>query len=72
MHDTGNAKAPICYAPIGTIHTPFMDIAGMPIQPAGARGTKGTVEIFPQYREGLCDLSSSSLPTSRWPGPPTP
>ncbi len=56
MHATGNSNTPFCYAPIGTIHTPFLDIAGMPIQPAGARGTKGTVEIFPRYREGLRDL----------------
>lgn len=56
MHDTGDSPSTFTYTPIGTIHTPFFDIAGMPIQPAGARGTKGTVEIFPRYREGLRDL----------------
>ena len=56
MHDTGNGNASFCYTPIGTIHTPFLDIAGMPIQPAGARGTKGTVEVFSRYRAGLRDL----------------
>ena len=50
------SPARFCYDPIGTIHTPFQDIAGMPIQPAGARGTRGTVEIFPQFRDGLNDL----------------
>ncbi|MGB7788883.1 tRNA (N6-threonylcarbamoyladenosine(37)-N6)-methyltransferase TrmO [Methanoregula sp.] len=42
--------------PIGTIHTPFHDIAGMPIQPNGARGTRGTIAIGEGYREGLRDL----------------
>lgn len=56
MHDTGDSHTTFTYTSIGAIHTPFYDIAGMPIQPAGARGTKGTVEIFPWYREGLRDL----------------
>ena len=46
----------ITLVPIGTIHTPFHDIAGMPIQPNGARGTKGTIRIAEAYREGLRDL----------------
>jgi len=32
------------YTPIGTIRSPFTDIAGMPIQPVGARGVRGTIE----------------------------
>lgn len=44
------------YAPVGVIHTPYHDIAGMPIQPNGARGTRGTVEILAPFREGLRDL----------------
>ena len=28
---------------IGTIHTEFKEIEGMPIQPTGAKGIKGTV-----------------------------
>jgi len=28
----------------------------MPIQPSGAVGTKGTVEIKPEYKEGLDDV----------------
>ncbi|RPJ12581.1 MAG: tRNA (N6-threonylcarbamoyladenosine(37)-N6)-methyltransferase TrmO [Deltaproteobacteria bacterium] len=46
--------------PIGTIHTPFTDPAGMPIQPAGAGGVKGTIEIFEKYRAGLKDLDGFS------------
>ena len=30
---------------IGTIHTEFSEIEGMPIQPTGAKGIKGTLEI---------------------------
>lgn len=46
----------LTFNPVGTIRTPFHDIAGMPIQPTGARGTKGTIEIGEAYREGLRDL----------------
>ncbi len=45
---------------IGTIHTPFSDLAGMPIQPAGAAGVIGTVEVFEEYQEGLQDLDGFS------------
>ena len=44
------------YRPIGTIHSPFHDIAGMAIQPNGARGTRGTIRIHAPFREGLRDL----------------
>jgi tRNA-Thr(GGU) m(6)t(6)A37 methyltransferase TsaA len=37
-----------------------MDIKGMPIQPAGAKGIAGTIEIDPRYREGLADLDGFS------------
>jgi tRNA-Thr(GGU) m(6)t(6)A37 methyltransferase TsaA len=46
--------------PIGIIHTPFTDLAGMPIQPAGAAGVKGEVEVFEEYRAGLKDLDGFS------------
>jgi len=48
------------YRPIGVIHSPFAELEGMPIQPAGASGTQGTVELFPDYREGLRDLEGFS------------
>ena len=38
---------------IGTIHTPFHTLEGMPIQPTAAVGVQGTVEVFPEYGEGL-------------------
>ena len=50
----------ICYRPIGTIHSPFHEIEGMPIQPAGAAGVRGWIEVLPEYVEGLKDLAGFS------------
>lgn len=46
--------------PIGIIHSPFMELEGMPIQPAGAVGVKGTVEVFEDFHPGLKDLDGFS------------
>jgi tRNA-Thr(GGU) m(6)t(6)A37 methyltransferase TsaA len=48
------------YRSIGTIHTPFKKIEGMPIQPSGAAGIRGTVAVYPEYAEGLEDLEGFS------------
>ena len=48
------------FQPIGVIHTPFAKPDGMPIQPAGGAGVKGTVEVFAEYRSGLKDLDGFS------------
>ena len=48
------------YHPIGIIHSPFTELSGMPIQPAGAAGVEGTVEVFPKYNDGLKDLEGFS------------
>ncbi|MBM3320090.1 MAG: tRNA (N6-threonylcarbamoyladenosine(37)-N6)-methyltransferase TrmO [Candidatus Eisenbacteria bacterium] len=45
---------------IGVIRTPFTKLEGMPIQPTGAAGVRGTVEIFPDFAEGLKDLDGFS------------
>jgi len=50
----------IKYKPIGVIHSPFKEPKGTPIQPAGAKNIDGTVEIFPEYAEGLKDLEGFS------------
>jgi len=42
---------------IGTIHSPFQDASGVPIQPAFASDAEGTVEVFPEYEEALADLA---------------
>jgi tRNA-Thr(GGU) m(6)t(6)A37 methyltransferase TsaA len=50
----------IIYRPIGVIHTPFKEIGGMPIQPSGAAGVRGTIELSPEFVEGLADLDGFS------------
>ncbi len=50
----------ITYEPIGTIHSPFTRIEDMPIQPAGALGVRGTVEVFAEFAQGLQDLDGFS------------
>jgi tRNA-Thr(GGU) m(6)t(6)A37 methyltransferase TsaA len=50
----------IKYKPIGVVHSPFKEPKGTPIQPAGAKGINGTVEIFPAYAEGLKDIEGFS------------
>jgi tRNA-Thr(GGU) m(6)t(6)A37 methyltransferase TsaA len=59
MHK-GESVNEIEYKPIGIIHSPFKEPKGTPIQPAGAKGTNGTVEIFPEYAEGLKDIEGFS------------
>ncbi len=41
---------------IGTIHSPFREAAGTPIQSALAQGVEGSVEVFPEFVPGLKDL----------------
>ena len=50
----------IKYKPIGIIHSPFKEPKGTPIQPAGAKGICGTVEVFPEYTKGLKDIEGFS------------
>ena len=50
----------IKYKPIGVIHSPFKEPKGTPIQPAGAKGVRGTVEVFPEYAKGLRDVDGFS------------
>jgi len=50
----------VTFQPIGTVHSPFKGIQGMPIQPTGATGIRGTVEIEPDFSEGLKDLEGFS------------
>lgn len=55
-----NAAPSILYHPIGVLHTPFNEPAGMPIQPSGARGVCGTAELYPEFVAGLRDLAGFS------------
>lgn len=50
----------ISYTPIGYFKTPFHALEDMPIQPTGAQGVEGTIEIVADYVEGLKDLDGFS------------
>jgi tRNA-Thr(GGU) m(6)t(6)A37 methyltransferase TsaA len=50
----------IKYKPIGIIHSPFIEPKGTPIQSASAKDINGTVEVFPEYAEGLMDVEGFS------------
>lgn len=45
---------------IGTIHTPFKDKQSCPIQPLYAAESRGRVEVFEPYADGLLDIESFS------------
>jgi tRNA-Thr(GGU) m(6)t(6)A37 methyltransferase TsaA len=46
--------------PIGIIRTPFKTRKGTPIQPSGGRDARGTIELDPEFQEGLADLDGFS------------
>ena len=46
--------------PIGFIRSPFTTLEDMPIQPTGAAGIKGSVEMLPEFVVGLQDLDGFS------------
>ena len=50
----------VSFSPIGTIHSPFSEVLGMPIQTVGARGIAGSIEILPEYAAGLKDVEGFS------------
>ena len=48
------------YRPIGVVHSPFSETKDAPTQPKRAKGVRGTVEIFPEFVDGLSDLEGFS------------
>lgn len=50
----------VTYEPIGIIHSPFTDLAAMPIQPSSDASAAGTIEIFSEFASGLKDLDGFS------------
>ena len=50
----------IQYRPIGIIHSPWSKRDDVPIQPVAAHGNKGTIELLPDFEEGLADLEGFS------------
>lgn len=45
---------------IGIIHTSYKEPKGMPIQGKFENGITGTLELFPEYQDGLKDLEGFS------------
>ncbi|RJP62090.1 MAG: tRNA (N6-threonylcarbamoyladenosine(37)-N6)-methyltransferase TrmO [Candidatus Auribacter fodinae] len=50
----------IAFSPIGIIHSLFRGTVGVPIQPSLSQGALGTVEVYPEYMEGLASLDRFS------------
>ena len=50
----------LTHHPIGRIRTPFRSREGMPIQPSGAAGIRGRVEVDSALAAGLKDLDGFS------------
>lgn len=50
----------ITYKPIGVIRSPFKQAEGTPIQPSGAQGVAGRVELEQEFSQGLKDLDGFS------------
>ncbi len=48
------------WRPIGTIHSPFVEPKGTPIQSTAGKAVRASVEVFPEYAEGLLDLEGFS------------
>jgi tRNA (adenine37-N6)-methyltransferase len=50
----------VIYKPIGAIHSPFKVPRDVPIQSAAAKNVTGSVEVYPEYMDGLTDLEGFS------------
>lgn len=50
----------VVYAPIGTVRSPFKTAEGTPIQPIGAKGIRGYIELREEFLKGIKDLDGFS------------
>ena len=50
----------ITYRPIGIIHTPYIDKASTPMQGCFAPNSRATIELYPEYTDGLRDIEGFS------------
>lgn len=48
------------FSPIGIVHSSWTEPVGVPIQAAFAGGAAGTIEVLPEFSEGLADLDGFS------------
>lgn len=61
-HTVGEAAPAMTYTvtPIGLIHSPLKKREDAPIQPVYGVGHTATIEIYPEYHDGLKDLAGFS------------
>ena len=45
---------------LGKIKTPWLTLENMPIQPTGAKGVKGVIELSPKYYSGIKEIEKFS------------
>lgn len=50
----------IRYEPIGEVRSPFETPEDVPVNPTGPTDASGTVELAPEYEEGLTDIEGFS------------
>jgi tRNA-Thr(GGU) m(6)t(6)A37 methyltransferase TsaA len=50
----------IVYHPIGVIHTPYTQKENTPIQGCFSPNSRGNVEVYPEYSDGLKDVEGFS------------
>ncbi len=50
----------VVYVPIGVVRSPFKTIEGTPIQPVGAKGVRGQIELREEFIAGVKDLEGFS------------
>jgi tRNA-Thr(GGU) m(6)t(6)A37 methyltransferase TsaA len=60
MSNTELRKKILRLKPIGIIRSPFKKTVGMPIQTVFSTKGNGTVELLPEFKEGLRDLQAFS------------
>jgi tRNA-Thr(GGU) m(6)t(6)A37 methyltransferase TsaA len=50
----------VVYVPIGVVRSPFKTVEGTPIQPVGAKGVRGRIELRQEFVAGVKDLEGFS------------
>ena len=55
-----NKNQKIEFSAIGIVHSSFTTIEGMPLQPNSEHAKPGSVEIFPEFADGLKDVEGFS------------
>ncbi|MFC1565229.1 tRNA (N6-threonylcarbamoyladenosine(37)-N6)-methyltransferase TrmO [candidate division KSB1 bacterium] len=54
------------FDPIGIIHSPIRSKEDIPKEPGWSKDIEGTVEVFPEFKDGLADLGGFSYIQLLW------